>query len=316
VPGRREGQEGALVDDPHGDEFGMIAEAAAEVGRPGRPLPDLARVSVPVGNDQRVSAVRWGSGDPEIVFLHGGGQNARTWDLVALALGRPAVAVDLPGHGRSDWRVDRDYWPWRNAEAVQIVLDALAPRPVALVGMSLGGLTGIRLARLRPDAVRRLVVVDVTPGVSARNAEMDQHQRGTTALIGGPASFATLEEMVDLAVRASPRRPPAAVRRGVVHNSRRLPDGRWAWRYDAIGRPEDGPPDFTPLWEDVAALEVPALLVRGGDSAFVADADEREFLRRHPQARSQTVPGAGHSVQSDRPTELAGIINRFLSGNG
>jgi esterase len=57
-------------------------------------------------------------------------------------------------------------------------------------------------------------------------------------------------------------------------------------------------------------------LVRGGDSAFVADADEREFLRRHPQARSQTVPGAGHSVQSDRPTELAGIINRFLSGNG
>jgi esterase len=101
-----------------------------------------------------------------------------------------------------------------------------------------------------------------------------------------------------------------------VHNSRRLADGRWAWRYDTIGRTEDGPPDFSPLWGDVAALQVPALLVRGGESAFVADADEHEFLRRLPQARSQTVPGAGHSVQSDRPVELAEIINRFLTRDG
>jgi pimeloyl-ACP methyl ester carboxylesterase len=145
---------------------------------------------------------------------------------------------------------------------------------------------------------------------------MDRRQRGTTALIGGPVSFASLDEMVHLAVQASPRRPAAAVRRGVVHNSRRLPDGRWAWRYDTIGRPEEGPPDFSPLWDDVAALQVPARLVRGGDSAFVADADEQEFLRRHPQARSHTVPGAGHSVQSDRPAELTEIINRFLAGIG
>jgi pimeloyl-ACP methyl ester carboxylesterase len=182
--------------------------------------------------------------------------------------------------------------------------------------MSLGGLTAIRLSSQHPDVVRGLVVVDVTPGVSSRTAAMDRRQRGTTALIGGPASFDTLEEMVDLAVQASPRRPAAAVRRGVVHNSRRLPDGRWAWRYDTIGRPEDGAPDFAPLWEDVAALQVPAVLVRGGDSAFVADADEEEFLRRAPRARSEQVPGAGHSVQSDRPAALAKIINLFLSEAG
>jgi esterase len=298
------------------DEFVSLAEAAAELGLSGRSLPVVTRLSLPVGRGQNLSVVRWGSDEPEIVFLHGGGQNARTWDLVALALGRPAVAVDLPGHGRSDWRPDRDYWPWRNAEAIQVVLDALAFRPVVLVGMSLGGLTGIRLARLRPDAVRGLVVVDVTPGVSARTAAMDRRQRGTTALIGGPASFASLEEMVDLAVQASPRRPAAAVRRGVVHNARRLPDGRWAWRYDTIGRPDDGPVDFAPLWDDLAAVRVPALLVRGGESAFVADADEQEFLRCQPTAHSRTVHGAGHSVQSDRPAELAGIINRFVAGAG
>lgn len=294
------------------DEFATLAEAAAEVGLAGLALPPVTRLSVPVASGRRVSVVRWGSEDPELVFLHGGGQNARTWDLVALALGRPALAVDLPGHGRSDWRADRDYWPWRNAEAVGTVLDALVPGPVTCVGMSLGGLTGIRLARLHSDVVHRLVVVDVTPAVSDRTAAMSRTDRGTTALIGGPPSFATLEEMVELAVRASPRRPAAAVRRGVVHNSRRLPDGRWAWRYDTIGRPGDGPPDFTPLWDDVAALQVPVLLVRGGASAFVTDEDEQQFRGSQPAARSVTVPGAGHSVQSDQPLALANDIGRFL----
>ncbi len=36
-----------------------------------------------------------------MVFLHGGGQNAHTWDTVILGLGVPALAIDLPGHGRS-----------------------------------------------------------------------------------------------------------------------------------------------------------------------------------------------------------------------
>ena len=44
----------------------------------------------------------WGDAEPELVFLHGGAQNAHTWDTVALALGRPLVAIDLPGHGHSD----------------------------------------------------------------------------------------------------------------------------------------------------------------------------------------------------------------------
>ena len=61
------------------------------------------------------------------MLLHGGGQNAHTWDTVALALGRPLIAIDLPGHGHSARRADRDYGPWRNAEAVAVVLDQAAP---------------------------------------------------------------------------------------------------------------------------------------------------------------------------------------------
>ncbi len=63
----------------------------------------MRRESVEVDGGRKVSALVWGSEPPEMVFLHGGGQNAHTWDTVALALGVPLVAVDLPGHGHSDW---------------------------------------------------------------------------------------------------------------------------------------------------------------------------------------------------------------------
>ena len=63
-----------------------------------------------------LSALVWGDADPELVLIHGGAQNAHTWDTVALALGRPALAIDLPGHGHSGWRDDGLYTPQNLAE--------------------------------------------------------------------------------------------------------------------------------------------------------------------------------------------------------
>ena len=96
----------------HYDEFGLFHENAEEYGVPWKGPPTVRRESVPVADDgRRVSALVWGRDDPELVLLHGGGQNAHTWDTVALALGCPLIAVDLPGHGHSGRRDDRDYGP-------------------------------------------------------------------------------------------------------------------------------------------------------------------------------------------------------------
>ena len=69
--------------------------------------------------DQRAALGRHA---PRIIFLHGGGQNAHTWDTVIVGLGEPALAVDLPGHGHSGWREDGDYSPQNNAAALAPVL--------------------------------------------------------------------------------------------------------------------------------------------------------------------------------------------------
>jgi pimeloyl-ACP methyl ester carboxylesterase len=264
--------------------------------------------------------VRWGSAEPELVFLHGGGQNARTWDLVALDLGRPAIAVDLPGHGHSTWRGDHDYGPATNAAAVAPVIEAHAPRAAAVVGMSLGGLTTIALAADRPDLVRRAVLVDVTPGSGQAARQMAREQRGAIALLDGPRTFASLDEMAGLAIAASPRRPAAAVRRGVRHNARQLADGRWAWRYDrerapgGAGAVEALIASAADQWAALGKLDVPLMLVRGADSGFVTDPDLAEARRRQPGIRVETVPGAGHAVQSDQPRALSHLIRDFVFG--
>ncbi len=297
-----------------GEEFDSLAEAAEELGLRRDDVPPVARDFVELPGGQRVSCLRWGSRDPELVLLHGGGQNAHTWDLLLLLLKRPALAIDLPGHGHSDWRPDRDYGPVRNAEAVASVLEMHAPHADAVVGMSLGGLTNLRLAAARPDLVRRAVLIDVSPGSAQAVAAMSARDRGTVELSFGTQAFASRQEMIEAAVAASPRRPASAVRRGVIHNSRQLPDGSWAWRYDRSHHGMDFP--VAKLWDDVSRLTMPALLVTGGESGFVTPADRDEYARRGPQIRVETVAGAGHAVQSDQPVALAGLLTDFLASAG
>ena len=89
------------------------------------------------------------------MLIHGGAQNAHTWDTVALALGRPLLAPDLPGHGHSDSPAPGvGTAPSANAADLAPVVERWAPDAALVVGMSLGGLTAIALAAARPDLVR------------------------------------------------------------------------------------------------------------------------------------------------------------------
>jgi pimeloyl-ACP methyl ester carboxylesterase len=303
-----------LNDDGY-DEFALLHENAEEWDLPFDEPPTVARSSMPLGDGQVVSYLRWRTDEPGVVFLHGGAQNAHTWDTVILALGRPALAIDLPGHGHSDRRADMDYGPWRNAEVVATVLEHIAPNAACVVGMSLGGATTIRLAATRPDVCRKAVLVDVTPQINDPTREMTTIERGSVALIAGPPVWDTFEEMAEMAVSLSPFRAASGVRRGARHNSRRTDDGKWTWRYDLFGPWPEGAGswiDFTPLWDDVSRIAVPVLFVRGGESRYVRDEDIEEMQRRLPRMELATVAGAGHAVQSDQPLELVKLLRRFI----
>jgi pimeloyl-ACP methyl ester carboxylesterase len=160
-----------MVDRVAYDEFGLFHENAEEFGLPFDGPPAVRRESVEVDDSgRRLSALMWGTEAPEIVLLHGGAQNAHTWDTVALALDRPLVAIDLPGHGHSDHRPDGPFSPRDNASDVAVAIRALAPDAHLVVGMSLGGLTSIALTSHDASLVRKIALVDVTPGVDRDKA--------------------------------------------------------------------------------------------------------------------------------------------------
>ena len=289
------------------DEFGLFHENAEEFGLPYTGRPDVRRVSVPVSDGRQLSALVWGHAAPELVLLHGGGQNAHTWDTVAMALGIPLVAVDLTGHGHSDG-ARPDSSRLAVAEDVATVVEALAPEARAVVGMSFGGLTSLALYAVAPALVRRLVLVDVTPGVTPGKAS------AIADFLNGPKSFADFDEILARTMQYNPTRSESSLRRGILHNAEQQPDGSWVWRHQRHehrginDRPEPGD-----LWEVVSSIRVPLMLVRGmRDGSVVDDDDELELRRRSPHARVEHVAEAGHSVQGDAPLELAALITNFL----
>jgi pimeloyl-ACP methyl ester carboxylesterase len=290
----------------------MFHENAEEFGIVLTHPPVVRRESVDVGGGRQLSALVWGEDPPELVLLHGGAQNAHTWDTVALALDRPLVAIDLPGHGHSDGGRSGSSAVADNALDVATAIRALAPAARGVVGMSLGGLTTLALADHAPEVVRAVVLVDVTPGVNAEKS------KAITAFVDGPESFASFDEILARTVQFNPTRSESSLRRGILHNAVQRDDGSWVWRYARFRNLEprtDGDEvirTFNSLWDAVSRLQVPLMLVRGTrEQSVVDDADEAELLRRAPNARVEHVD-AGHSVQGDAPLELARLIDDFL----
>ena len=309
-----------MVEKVPYDEFSMFHENASEYGIAYAGPPVVSREFVAVSGGRKISALKWGNESPRIVFLHGGAQNAHTWDTVALALGVAVLCIDLPGHGHSDSAAafDGTALPLQqNAGDVAAVIRALAPDALAVVGMSLGGLTTLALTRDHGDLVRKMVLVDITPGVNQEKTKQ------ITDFVNGPATFPSFEELLKRTIEFNPTRTVESLRRGILHNALQEDDGSWVWRYrraDAPPLPEmktavdegDKRPSTAPLWDVVSGFGKPLMFVRGmRKQSVVSDEDEAELVKRAPHARVEHIAEAGHSVQGDTPLELAALISDF-----
>ena len=295
------------------DEFSMFRENAAEYSIAYDGPPTVRREQVEVAPGRNLSALVWGDASPEFVLLHGGGQNAHTWDTVALALARPLVAIDLAGHGHSDPIPDGEAVDHASgARDVATVIRALAPEARVVTGMSLGGLITLALYAHAPELVRRMALIDITPGVTREKS------KAISAFVNGPAGFDSFDDILARTIEHNPTRTVSSLRRGVLHNAVQLDDGTWVWRY-ARGRGLTRSGDtivaqeFAPLWDVVSTISVPLLLARGmRPQSVVDDADEAELVRRCPHARVEHFAEAGHSIQGDMPVELAAALAAFI----
>ncbi len=287
------------------NEFAYFHENLAEWGLDA-PIPPVNRFFVSVDGLRQVSGLRWGEAAPELVLVHGGAQNAHTFDTVALAMQRPLVAIDLPGHGHSDASPFGSAAYVSHAADLAVALPELVTPPLPLVGMSLGGLTSIVLSATRPDLVSALVLIDITPGVNTAKA---QH---ITEFVNGPRTFDNFDALLERTVRYNPTRSVSSLRRGILHNAIQRPDGSWVWRHQQHPAVDAVRPDAGELWDLLGSLPAPLTLIRGmAPGSVVDDEDEAELRRRRPDATVVHVANAAHSIQGDAPLELAALLQRF-----
>lgn len=283
------------------DEFSLLDEEAREhrIIRSGLNSP--RRVTLTTPNGATVSAIRWGESAPEYLFLHGSGLNAHTWDAVIMALDAPAIALDLPGHGRSDWHDDADYSPRRLADVLMQI--DFGNKFQWLVGHSLGGLTAIALAASMPALARQLCVVDISPGLVLPPNNVVRE------FLAGPSRFASRDAIVDRAISFGFGPSRRAVERGVYHNTKRNDDGTFSWVHHMAHLATSSPPrtpDFSSLWSPLEQLRIPVMLVRG-ERGFVGETTADEFVRRCASATVRALP-CGHNVQEELPVALAALI--------
>lgn len=260
-------------------------------------------------------------GDPQaqpVLLAHGGGQTRHAWGNTARQIageGFYAVALDLRGHGESDWAHDKDYDFRTFAQDVIDVAGSFSQKPVA-VGASLGGISSLTAHSIaNHDLLSALVLVDITPHMEAEGLARIRDFMMEHAAAG----FATLDEAADFVASYTPNRKRSNSHEGLKKNLRLCDDGRYRWHWDPDfldrrdRRPEDGATIRVNFLEEAArGLQVPTLLVRGRISDLVSPESAQAFLKMVPHAEYVDIQDAGHMVAGDQNDIFSSAVLEFL----
>ena len=254
-------------------------------------------------------AVELGQGRP-LLFLHGVTANAFVWRPVMerLSARYRAVAIDQRGHGRSGLGRDGRFEAGACARDVTDVAAALRAGPVVLVGHSLGARNAIAAAARRPDLVAGVIAIDFTPFIEP--AAFDALD---ARVAGGARTFGDAGEVTAYLSQRYPRLPPDAVARRARHGYAPDAQGRLRPLADAGAMRATCAGLRADLAPDLSALAVPALLVRGADSAFVSAAAFAAARALRPDLRAVVVAGADHYVPEEQPGPVAQLVGEFAA---
>jgi pimeloyl-ACP methyl ester carboxylesterase len=250
---------------------------------------------------------------PTVLMLHGGGQNRFSWKNTGQILadeGFHVVALDSRGHGDSDRSPDANYALETLSADTLRVLDQIG-RPVALIGASMGGLTGILAAdEAGPRKVTRLVLVDVVP-----RFEKSGSARIRDFMFNHVHGFDSLEEAADAVAAYLPHRTKPRSPEGLKRNLRKR-DGRWYWHWDPafLTKPQDDPFVRAEKLEQAAInLKIPILLIRGKLSDVVSAEGVKDFLDKVPSAEFVELSDAGHTAAGDDNDAFSEVVVQFVS---
>jgi pimeloyl-ACP methyl ester carboxylesterase len=240
---------------------------------------------------------------PAVLLVHGAGMDHTVWQLPARWLawhGHAVLAVDLPGHGRSqgpalDSVAELARWLGR-------VMDAAGLKRAAIMGHSMGGAVALEAAAALPDRVTRIALLGtaaampVNPALlqAAREAPeraygmMTAWSHAAAARMGGnpvPGLWMTGGSLALLARNAP----------GVLHMDLAA-CAAWSTGREAAGR-----------------VRCPALTILAANDVMTPPRNGAELARLIPDSTTVTVSDCGHMLLTEQPTATLDALIAFFA---
>jgi pimeloyl-ACP methyl ester carboxylesterase len=239
---------------------------------------------------------------PSVVFIHGAANDHSVWTLQSRYFayhGWNALALDLPGHGRSAGLALPTIA--RLADWVIRLLDAAGAKSVALVGHSMGSLVALEAAARHPERINKLALIGTAvpmpvsePLLDASRANdhvayemINAFAHSNSAQLGGnrvPGSW-----MMGSSMRLMERSGA-----GVLHAD-----------FSACN-------DYCDGLESAAKVQCPALLILGKRDAMTPMKAARDVTTKIANARTIALDGAGHALMAEKPDEVLDALIGFL----
>ncbi len=271
----------------------------------------------------RLYYLAWGRPEaPALVLLHDLAESADVWLPLAPELARHfyTVAVDLRGHGDSDW-IDT-YSPQEQGDDIGELIETLRLAPAAVMGAGMGGRAAALLAARQEHRLSRVVLVET--GV---HMYLPPEREADEAVLAMPRVYDSPEEYVErwqelrrgLGLRRDARPPGPEELASVRRLLRPLPGDGFAPKCDLDGyqryRAWSPGERVVSYHEEFHEITTPVLLVRGADSPILTPEEARETAAAIPGCRLVEVPDARHDLLADNPRGLLGAVLPFLLGH-
>ncbi|MBI1885092.1 MAG: alpha/beta fold hydrolase [Chloroflexi bacterium] len=245
-----------------------------------------------------------GAGTP-VVFAHGLTFDHHMWDPQVEALSKRyrCLALDFLGHGASAG-ARSEYTLEGEAENLYTLMRQLGVEAAHVVGLSMGGMVGMRLALAHPQAVRSLVLLDTSaePEVPDRaplyegmaQASRDQ---GPEAVVDSVLSFMFSQGFIQgqLEVVAGYKKRFLDVDREGIY-----------WATLAITRRTD-------ILDQVSRIRVPTLVIVGEEDIAVTPDKAEHIQERIAGSRLVRIPGSGHMTPIEQPERITELLSAFLA---
>ncbi len=265
-------------------------------------------------NGLRLHYLDWG-GDSErvVLLLHGGSGNSHDWDRLAVDLCEKfrVLAPDQRGHGDSDWSRE-GYWPWQLAADLEGLVEKTGLGQFDIVSQSMGVWTAIAYAGDHSDRIGRLVLTDFGPEVGR-----DVGRGINKTIAQRPSAFRDKQEAVAFLRQIYPTRPVKLLEDRVEYGMRVNWAGKVVWKHDQeftwiTG--STGKKAQPYLWDQLARIQCPTLVVRGGESVILPEGVRDQMVGMLSHGSTAEIEGGSHFLLDEQPERYVKAVRDYLAG--